>query len=367
VPTSRERIAAAFEHREPDRTPIFEYVLLSPVADAILGRPYAGDPANWDRLVRDLGWESAVRRNALDRIELAVALEHDMLYVPPNPPPPAKSPAACGHSGAPPPVSDDPVENVRRRCEFEEAVFSPPSDDRLLIYVFLREEMARRGLDLPILAPAWQHGVWTDADLMMTMLLAPETAHRHFRLATRRSLAYVEKYIALGIDMIGVGGDFAGNRPLISPRAYKKFIMPEVRTVTSRIHAAGAWAVNASDGNLWTVIEDFLLGCEVDGYCEIDFHAGMDLGRLKALYGRRITFLGNLDCGNVLSFGSPADVRKHVHECLRKGSGNGGHVLCVSNAVTASVPLRNYLALVDAYRDYFGLPLILPGLDRNLS
>ena len=38
--TSRQRVEAAFAHRDPDRTPLFEYVLLPPVAERILGRPF---------------------------------------------------------------------------------------------------------------------------------------------------------------------------------------------------------------------------------------------------------------------------------------------------------------------------------------
>jgi len=38
--SSRERVEAAFAHRTPDRTPLFEYVLLPLVAARILGRPY---------------------------------------------------------------------------------------------------------------------------------------------------------------------------------------------------------------------------------------------------------------------------------------------------------------------------------------
>ncbi len=134
--------------------------------------------------------------------------------------------------------------------------------------------------------------------------------------------------------------------------------MPEVRTLARRIHAAGAWAVNASDGNLWPVIDDFLLGCEVDGYLEIDLHAGMDLRRLKARYGERITFYGNLDCGNMLSFGTPEEVRA-AHAGLPGGRlGQGGHILCASNAITASVPLENYLAAINAYRELFSVATI---------
>ena len=153
------------------------------------------------------------------------------------------------------------------------------------------------------------------------MLLAPDTAHRHFELATRRGQASIEKYLALGIEQIGVGGDFAGNRPLISPRAYQEFIVPQVRKLSLQIHAGGAWAVNASDGDLWSAIDDFLVGCEVDGYLEIDKNAGMDLPRLKSEYGGAITFYGNLDCGNMLSFSTPDDVRRETLECIEAGMG----------------------------------------------
>ena len=208
---------------------------------------------------------------------------------------------------------------------------------------------------LPLLAPAYAHGVWTDVNLMQTMILAPEVAHRHFQLATERTLKLIDCYLAHGIDQLGIGGDFAGNRPLISPVVYREFIMPEVRRCAHYIHAADRWAVNASDGDLWPVIEDFLLGCEVDGYLEIDQYAGMDLRRLKALYGDKITFFGNIDCGNTMSFSTEEEIRRVTIDCLEAGQGSG-HIFCVSNAITESIPLCNYLALVNAYRDYYNLP-----------
>jgi hypothetical protein len=353
--TSRERIEAAFAHREPDRTPIFEYVLLSPVADQLLGRPYAVDPGHWPAVLDALSWERAVRQTAIDRLDLACLLEHDMLYVVPNPLPDQRD---IGLHMPPAVPSSDPVKRVRRRNQKRAVNLAPPPDESLLVYVLLRDEMRRRDVDLPILAPAYVHGIWTDVDLMMAMLLAPELAREHFRLATQEALLRIERYVELEIEMIGIGGDFAGNRPLISPQSYRYFIVPEVRACAQRIHESGRWAVNASDGNLWTVIDGFLLGCQVDGYLEIDYHAGMDLRRLKAAYGSRATFLGNLDCGNILSLGTTAEVRSHVIDCLEAGQGNGGHILCASNAITASVPLANYLALVSAYREWAGLPAL---------
>ena len=350
--TSRERITAALQHRQADRTPYFEYVLLSPLADRLLGHPYAGDPQNWDDFVQLKGWKDAVHQSAVDQLDLALRLGYDMMYVVPNLTPPAPYREATTLLGT---DVADPVERIRMRNE-QATLTAPPSEDTLLVYGYLKEEMRNRGVDLPILAPAYVHGVWTDTDLMETMILAPEVAHCHFSLATASALACTEKYVALGMDQIGVGGDFSGTHPLISPKAYREFIVPEVRTLSRFIHQANRYAINASDGNLWPVLDDFLFGCEVDGYLEIDLFAGMDMGKLKSVCGDRITLYGNLDCGNMLSFGTPEEVRLHTIGCLQAGMGNGGHILCASNAITASVPLENYLAVINAYREIFDLP-----------
>jgi hypothetical protein len=355
--TSRELIEAAFRHQEPDRTPWFEYVMRDSMAERFLGRPYLGDHdfgPPWQAFQKEYGFEAAVRQSAIDLLDLACRLGFDMIYMVPNPRPPGGAPA-----GPPPgPMPEDPVERIRQRNQRtrERLTAGALPKEIHYIYAFLKEEMKRRGIDLPIIAPACAHGIWTDTDLLETMFLEPEVAHEHFRLCTEWVLPRVESFISLGVDMIEVGGDFAGNRPLISPQMYHDFIMPEVRRVARRVHQAGRWSINASDGNLWSVIEDFLIGCEVDGYLEADYHAGMDLRRLKAEYGDRITFLGNLDCGNILSFGSAEDVRRHTLECLEAGLGHGGHILSASNAITASVPLENYLAMIGAYRDMFSLP-----------
>ncbi len=357
--TSRERVECAFRHQQPDRTPFFEYVLLHPRAEELLGRRFVEIGPDWDGFAREVGWENAVRSYAEGRVELAQKLGHDLMYVIPNPPPPVeRASQQTPQSSAPGP--DDPVERVRARVEARQGAPAGWSEDSLLVYRLIKEELARRGLDLPIIAPAWSHGVWTDVDLMQTMALAPEVARSHFKCATTHSLAAISQYHEAGADIIGIGGDFAGNRPLISPAHYREFILPELRILSSRIHELGRWAINASDGNLWSVIDDFLVASGVDGYVEIDKHAGMELKPLKERFGSRITFIGNIDCGTLMTYGTPEQIRREAHKCLEDGWGGGGHIFCCSNAITESVPLTNYLALVNAYREYFGIPPLLP-------
>lgn len=364
--TSRSRIEAAFKHQEPDRTPIFEYVLLGSRAEDILGRPfpnYTGHMKGWLARAEEAGFEKALRSYARDRVEIAICLGHDMLYASPNPIP--GSPYVYDPLTGIDEQFDindlsDPTERLRERnVRVEEELINSLPQDSYLVFRFLREEMKEQGIDLPLIAPAYFHGIWNDIDLMQTLLLDPEAAHTHFSLATRRALSIIDDYHELEIEMIGIGGDFAGNTPLISPEAYKTFIVPEVRVLADYIRSIGRLSINATDGNLWSVINDFLTGCGVDGYLEIDYSAGMDLGKLKKQFGNEITFIGNMDCGNVLSFSSPDEIRRITHEILDAGAGNGGHIFSASNAITPSIPLENYMAMVNAYREHFSLSKVL--------
>ena len=175
-----------------------------------MGRPFAVDAANFESIAAECGWKAAVRRMAIDYVELAAKMNYDMLYVPANPAPPKKN--RGGASAFPDPVSKDPVEDVLRRVERAQEAGIPQHEDGFLIYTMLREEMDARDLDLPLGVPAATHGVWKDTALMLTMLVAPEVARRHFANATRTSRALIDAYIAIGIDVIGIGGDIAVTR-----------------------------------------------------------------------------------------------------------------------------------------------------------
>jgi hypothetical protein len=363
--TSRERVKAAFCHQEPDRTPLFEYVLLPPVAERVLGHPfieYLGGMEPWLAEAERTGFERLLRSYARDRVEIARRLGHDLLYLSPNPVPGAAyayDPLAEVGSQFALDAAGDPVERLQRRNRrVAETMLGSLPRDSYLVFEYVREEMRRLDLDLCIAAPAYFHGIWTDSDLMQAIHLEPGAAREHFRLATRRALAVIDDYVGLGIDCIGIGGDFAGMRLLISPAAYRSFIVPEVRACARRIREAGRWSVNASDGNLWPVLDDFLAGCEVDAYLEIDMGAGMDLARLKAAWGDRVTLFGNMDCGRILSFAPVEEIRAVTLKIIEAGWGKGGHVFTASNAITGSVPAASYLAMVNAYRERFGLPAI---------
>lgn len=345
---SAQRVACAMNHRPVDRTPKFDYVLQDPCASLVLGRrflSYDESESEWKSLAGELGGKAALERYVRERLEIAEKLGQDLLYVVP---PPSLDQEPQEPKGS----YEDPVDRVAARNERSlKGLERPLSAFGLSVYEELNRLMER---PVALFAPAYTLGVWSDVDLMQTMLLDPDVAREHFSICARQAELQAKAYAERGVRLIGIGGDFAGNRPIISPELYREFVVPEVRRVADTVHSLGAWAVNASDGNLWDVADDFLLGCGVDGYMEIDSRAGMDLRRLKERYGDRICLMGNLDCGELMSYGTPESIRREVLQCLEDG-GSTGHIFTPSNAITETVPFENFRAMHDAYSEYFGL------------
>jgi hypothetical protein len=306
---------------------------------------------------RGIGYERALTQYARDRVELALRLHHDLIYVCPAPSERQPSAAMLG---------DEPEERVAKRNALDaESLVKPFPEAGYQVYGYIREAMRDKGADLALFAPAYTLGIWSDVDLMITMLTDPGIAREHFRLAADAANRQVNRYALDGIELIGIGGDFAGNRLLISPVAYREFVVPEVHRVADKVHETGAFAVTASDGDLRPVLDDFLISSGADAYMEIDSRAGMEMKKLKDEYGDRICLMGNIDCGELLSFGTPEAIRAATAKCLEDGWGMGGHIFTASNAIAASVPFENYRAMSDAYHDYFGLQRVVWILDRE--
>jgi len=376
--TSRQRVRAAFQHREPDRTPIFEREIKPPTDSVVLGRS-AVHPYNWPEYMRTWaveGWESVMTKSADDEFELARRLGFDMIRLSLNPsrdtPPPERIDDVTyreagevrryhAESGV--------VENLTARehsAEDDEAHFrkglertptyDDVPDDQLFVARRIRALAEREGLDLAYYASAYSIPVAAlPAFALEWFVTEPELIARYYDMQSEHAIRFGTIMAHEGCEVIGLGGDFAGDKgPVISPRAYREHVVPHIRRQSDALHRLGVWTTNTTDGYLWDVLDDFLAGAGVDGYGEIDVAAGMDLARLKREQGE-FTFLGNLDIRHVLCSGTEEDARREMIRCIEEGWGDGGHVIMTSNVVHEDVRPELYLAAIDAYREYFGL------------
>jgi hypothetical protein len=261
----------------------------------------------------------------------------------------------------PPPSPEQQEADLIARLEAPWASSPPPGDDEFTVFRRVRELLAADGLEPAIFTSWYTVPVCSlPRPLFEWFFTHPDLLREFYERATRSSLAMIERFVALGADIIGLGGDLAADGgPLISPGHYREYVMPQVREQARAAHRLGALATTASDGNLWPLIDDLLIGAEVDGFEEIDFAAGMDLRRLKARFGERITFIGSVDVRWTLCRGTPEETRAHVNDVIEAGWG-GGHVLMSSNCIHEDVRAENFRAYVEAYRERFGITDLPP-------
>jgi uroporphyrinogen decarboxylase len=77
----------------------------------------------------------------------------------------------------------------------------------------------------------------------------------------------------------------------------------------------------------------------------------MDVARLKADYGDRLTFWGGLSTQRTLPFGTPDDVRRECRVLKRLLGKGGGHIFSPAQVIQGDVPVENVLALLEVARE----------------
>ena len=122
-------------------------------------------------------------------------------------------------------------------------------------------------------------------------------------------------------------------------------------------HLSGIPYIKHLDGNTTKLLDSLVMEVGIDGYHSIEPSAGMDIQKLKRMYGNQITLLGNIDCGNLLTHGDPDQVREHVISIIQNVSPGGGHVFSSSNSIHDGVSLDNLYAMLDAVREYGVYPI----------
>lgn len=386
--TSRERVVAVFEHRQPDRTPIWEKLIKSPAADELLGRPCAASNFHYrmERLA-DGDWEGLTDQAAADEVELCEILGFDLIRLYEVGGPTEERPVRVdertwrigewfqqrmdsgwirswhqsreGRDESRHYDEEAQAEAMRRALTEPAPEPGPIPEVSLRLIRTARRVMAERGLDLPIFCAAYSVGVATLPRYMLEWFVTErDLIAEYYRRNAGAGLHRAKELVAEGADIIGLGGDFASDHgPMCSPADYREFVARNIREQARPLRELGVCTSNASDGDLWSVLDDFLVTAEVDGFEEIDFAAGMDLARLKREYPTK-TFIGNIDIRRILTGGTPEQVRAHTIECLEKGWGDGGHIIMSSNCIHENVKTDLFLAHLAAYREYFGLPAL---------
>ncbi len=194
-------------------------------------------------------------------------------------------------------------------------------------------------------------------DLLMAIAAEPELVRAMVDLSVELNLEMAKEVAARGVKIVYTGDDYAGNLgPLMSPQHFRELFYPGLCRVMRGFKELGLYVIKHTDGKLWPIL-DMLVDSGIDCLDPIDPQAGMDLARVKAEYGHRIALKGNVDCAQLMTFGTPEQVVEATKEALRQGAPGGGFILSSSNSIHSAVKPENYLALLHTWQDYGQYPL----------
>ena len=344
--TSRERVFAALQHRQPDRVPLVEWVIDERVLDAMRpGSSYA-DFVEWIGLDNAGPNRSSWRRDNVDFVDREKGLFRDHWGVI----------RALGAESSP-----YPIEGPIKRPE-DLKTYVPPDPEADGVLGDIPEVVARFKGDRAITAicrdaffnPAHLRGV---EDFLADLIERPKFVHELIEMTLSYDLRVTERLVKAGVDVVVLGDDYAGkNGPLISPRHFREFFLPGLKRAVESAHRAGAYVVKHTDGNIMPLL-DMIVESGVDAINPLEPAAGMDIGLVKRRYGDRVALIGNIDCGQLLSWGSVDEVRRAVRDTIRVAAPGGGFCLSSSNSIHSSVRPANYVAMAEALREWGAYPI----------
>lgn len=357
---SKERILAALSGREPDRVPIFELYMNEPSVVKIANL-LGPEEVRVDRVEDTFGEERQVILDLYCMIVAVLGLDATCCNFSIGIQPIGEGLARdkygtvykLSEHGEPIPL-EGPIKGPSDLKGFDMISKLRPEDMDGVKYVIDKSgpDKAHFVCVTDPFKVSWRRRGGMEA-LLMDYVLNPAMAHELGRLATDFDIAVLEIAAGIGVDTIVVPGDLAGETTTImSPQHYREFIKPYHAELVEAAHRRGMKIVKHSDGNVWPLLDDFI---EVgfDGIHPIQPQC-MDIAEVKQYLAGRACVLGNIDCRDLLVFGTEQQVEQSVRETIEKAAPGGGYILSSSNSIHPGCRPENYIAMVRAAHKYGG-------------
>jgi len=222
----------------------------------------------------------------------------------------------------------------------------------------VRDEIGDDGI-LRGLLIGHQGGPWQDAcclygteQLILETFDHPDWVHAFLSILTEKKLEYVAReMVGADFDLIETGGG-AGSSTVISPDIFRQFCLPYDRELHDALRAVGHLVVYHTCGGMMPLLEmivdnggdasETLSPAEVGGDARPE--------ELKRRIGGTVALIGGFNQFQVLTEGTPDEVRNAVHGCFETYGAGGGYICCPSDHFFETPP-ENLQAYADAAKE----------------
>jgi len=148
--------------------------------------------------------------------------------------------------------------------------------------------------------------------------------------------------ISLSPAVLTYGDIACKGRLLHSPEFLRREFFPRLKRINDAWHEHGFACLFHSDGYLMDVMDD-LISAGIDGLNPIETIAGMDLREIKKKYGEKIFLAGGIDMSQLLSLGTPEEVKNVCRQAIRDAY--PGYFLGSTTELDNSTKLENIIAM----------------------
>ena len=195
-------------------------------------------------------------------------------------------------------------------------------------------------------------------NFLMDLVAEPEQVERLLDALMERHLAVLEQACrAVGdvADIIRFGDDLGTNGgPFMSPNTYRSLFKPRHTILCDYVHKNSKMKTFLhSCGSIRALLPDLIeAGYDIINPVQTTC-LGMDAAGLKSDFGKDICFWGGgCDTRTVLPTGTPAEVKEHVKRRLEILAPGGGFVFNTVHNILPDVPPQNIVAMFEAIHEF---------------
>jgi len=241
---------------------------------------------------------------------------------------PTMMPTARSHPAATLETPEPPPENILEK---------PSMRVVLDAIALLRREYGHRVAIVGKVMGPWTisyHLGGTEEFLVWT-ITHPDRVRRFLDTYKEVTVAFANAQLQAGADAVTIADHATGD--LVSPRAYKSFLLPVHQEILSRV---GGPAILHVCGNCADRLELF----SQTGFTAYHFEWQVDSRQAVRVVDHRMALVGNISNVEALFHGTPDDVYKQARYSIEAGV----DVLAPECAVPLQTPLANLRAIVEA-------------------
>ena len=204
-------------------------------------------------------------------------------------------------------------------------------------------------------AGAWQHAccLMNAEDLIMEAIENPGWVHSLLRILLDKKLQFIEDSLkGAKFDLIETGGGAASDT-LISPQMHAEFCLPYDKEMHDALRSVGHRSTYHTCGGMMFILD--LLERNGADASETLSPPGVggnitDPEKVRAVFGGKRAMIGGMDQFNILTMGTPEQIRKETRR-LFEGFGKDGGYICAASDHFFETPVENLKAFADAGRE----------------